>query len=141
VACGLSLGLSQAVSPAYAASAAPVAHQVAGTHGGLTVAAIPFIQERDCSGQTTHWVNIDFITSAGLVDRCYGYTGTWHFYAPNDLVTAFCAGNNSGVFKYTENHQPKTLNFKPLTVKYWPNSVQADSLEITGWGGNDTCTS
>jgi hypothetical protein len=159
----LSLGLPPAMSAAYAASAAPVAHPTAGVPAPAGAAAastaqtgshsvsflspgthgkqIALIQFRECSGQTTTWVGIDLLQTSGLQDWCFGGGGIWRFYTPNNNITSVCAGNNYGTFRYTHNGTPEHWDFAPgHRFSSWP-PVQAVSLTITGWAGGDTCTS
>jgi hypothetical protein len=151
VACGLSLGLSQAVSPAYAASAAPAAHQVAGVAApatgvsastGQTGKVIPFIQFRECSNQTTHWVDIDILFSGGgLYDWCFGYRGIWTF-SRNYDITYFCSGNNEGHFSYyLPDGELTGFSFGPGVRRPFPAGSQPYQLNITGWSGSATCIS
>jgi hypothetical protein len=163
-AASLSLGLPQTMS---AASAAPAVHPTAGVPTPAKAAAAstaqngsdsvsflspgtrgsspngartPFIQFRECSGQTTTWVDMDFITGAGLQDWCFGYAGTWQFTATND-VSNFCSGNNSGVYVYSQNGVLHNFRFGPGRYVTFAANVRVYSLSIASWSGSHTCIS
>jgi hypothetical protein len=143
---GLSVGVPQAISAAYAAAPTVALNTTAGVHHPAMAAhaeVIPFIQWRSCSGQTTHWVSVDVITASGLQDWCFGYDGTWYFNAPNNVVTSVCAGNNEGRFTYINpsNGLRDIFTLTPGAEFYAHGGVKAVSLQIWGWTGNDTCTS
>ena len=143
---GLSVGVPQVISAAYAAPPAVAVHATAGVHDpAMAVHAnvIPFIKWQSCSGQTTHWVDVDIITASGLQDWCFGYDGTWYFSPPNNVVTSVCPGNNKGRFTYIDpsNGKRDIFTFTPGAQFYAQGGVKAVSLQITGWSGNDSCTS
>lgn len=137
---GLSVGVPQAISAAYAA---PPAVAVTTPTDMQAPHIIPFIKWQSCSGKTTHWVDVDVITASGLQDWCFGYDGTWYFNPPNNVVTSVCPGNNKGRFTYIDpsNGKKDIFTFTPGAEFYAQGGVKAVSLEITGWSGNDSCTS
>jgi hypothetical protein len=97
----------------------------------------PDISFRECSGETTTWVDIDIVLPSGVQDWCFGGKGTWQFFAPNNVVTYFCSGNNHGTFSYSG---AKPLGFLPGFRKPF-SYVHAGYLAINGWSGGATCTS
>jgi hypothetical protein len=141
---GLSLGLPQAISAAYAAPAAPAAaHSAVSVQGPGTHRAIPRITWKRCEGQRTTWVSMDVITAAGLEDWCFakGNGVPWIFSSPNNQVTNVCAGNNYGTFYFKHNGTPEHWDFAPGHVFHSYPPVTATKLVITGYSGADTCTS
>jgi hypothetical protein len=147
-AAALSIGLSQTIPAAYAA---PVAHARAaavsavknGSSSSIAgVSKIPLIQFRDCQSQSTTWVDLDILTSAGIQDWCFGYTGTWYFYSPYNEITAFCSGNNEGHLSYRLPDGELTgFSFGPGRLYSFAFGNHIYSLNITGWSGNDRCYS
>ena len=112
------------------------------TRSGTAHAVIPFIQFRECSNQTTTWVDLDLLTSGGLQDWCFGYTGTWYFYVPTNNVTFLCSGNNYGYYYYTRNGVMQSpVNFGPGYNAGFASNDRMKSLTITGWSGSYRCRS
>jgi hypothetical protein len=138
----VSFAIPSAMSTAYAATATPAAATSAAVRTAPKAPKIPAIQFRECSGQTTTWVDLDIITASGLVDWCYGYTGTWYFYVPNNNVTFFCSGNNHGYYYYTRNGvmQP-AVDFGAGYIVAFASNDRMKSLTITGWLGTYKCRS
>jgi hypothetical protein len=138
----VSFAIPSAISTAYAASATPTAATSAAVETAPNTAQIPAIQFRDCSGQTTTWVDLDMLTASGLQDWCFGYTGTWLFNVPNNNVTFFCSGNNIGYYYYTRNGvmQP-AAHFGPGYNVTFASNDRMKSLTITGWQGTYRCRS
>ena len=136
----LSLGLSQAMSPAYAASNAPAKGVSAGT--GQAGKIIPNIQFRECSNQSTTWVNLDMLSTSSptLSDWCFGYTGTWHF-GTSYYITNLCSGNNKGFLYYRVTGVTHILYFGPGQYHGFPSNTLPVSLTINGWSGSDRCVS
>jgi hypothetical protein len=134
------LGVSAAPAVAVAASPQSATASTA-THGRPTAQVIPNISFAECSGTVLYrsWVNIDILQVSGLMDWCFGFTGTWQFHAPNNNVTFFCSGNNIGVYHYIQNGVIHFFNFRPGQLHTFAANVRAYSLTIQGWTGSDTC--
>ena len=82
------------------------------------------------------------LTSAGLADWCFGYTGTWTFHVPNNHATFFCAGNNWGYFYYTKNGRLQPADhFGAGTNFTFADNERITSLTIQGWTGSYKCKS
>ncbi|HEY0718274.1 MAG TPA: hypothetical protein VGD68_11720 [Streptosporangiaceae bacterium] len=169
MAASLCLGLSLTVSAASAALAAPATHDAAtapaqgaagaatttptnrsiyflpspaargsGTAGGF----IPLITWRECNGLRTTWVDIDMLNLAAGIDTdwCFGYTGTWRF-TGNWNVAYFCSGNNKGGFSYYVANIYHSFAFNQGKLLALPLNSVPITLYISGWSGNDTCSS
>ena len=156
LAAAASLILGLAAVPAYAASAGPAKAAAASTaqagsysaslmgpdtHGSPAVDRIPLIQFRECSNQTTTWVDIDILTGSGLQDWCFGYDGTYVFYAPQNDLFAFCSGNNHGTFRYSQNGKLHDVDFKSGEVFTFSSGVLLQAIQINGWSGTYRCKS
>jgi hypothetical protein len=137
ISAGALLGVSVASAGAATTAHKATAATVTTTHAAPPGRGIGAITFRECSGQTTTWVQIDIVLPSGLQDWCFGGRGTWQFHAPNNIVTNFCSGNNYGTFSYSGVPPMGFLPGIDIPLPY----VHAGYLTINGWRGSAVCTS
>lgn len=149
LAAGLSLGLPQTMSAAYAVSAAPAVHPTAGVltpARAVTVRParpaserIPLIQFDNCTQYNKpNWVHLDILTGNGLEDWCFGFTGTYYF-PGSHAVSYMCTGNNYGVFYYKIGRVVHTLRYSQGQAYGFPSNSTAYSIIIDGYSGRESC--
>jgi hypothetical protein len=131
--------VAPAASAATSAQVLPVSAQI-GNHSPAThIGLVPAIQTRGCYATVVHnWVHIYRVNPG--TDICVGFTGTISLAASNTYE--FCAGNNSGSFKYHYSGRPTTTQkfSRGYEVGFGVSTpVTITSITITGWSGSFDC--